>query len=129
MVNPLELGVYLVVFLGSIYTVFMLFHAQKKFLRGEFKDFINSVVAASVAYLFGALLTLLTTLYATTVYYSTFLIVAGIAFLLTSIYFVKSAMLLHKVSKVFGFADVEKDLDAAFKKTTPTRKRKKPARH
>ena len=63
MVSALELGVYLVVFLGACYTVLMFIYAQKRFVRGEFKDFINSVVAASVAFLFGSLMTLMTTVY------------------------------------------------------------------
>ena len=126
MASALELGVYLVVFLGAAYTVSMLFIAQRKFLGGEFKDFINAVVAASVAFLFGSLLTLLTTAYTGTLYYSTFLVIAGFALLLTSIYFVKSAMILHKVSKVFGFAEVEKEFDQAFKLAREKSMKKKP---
>lgn len=113
--SPFEFAVYLVVFLSALYTVFVIFYAKRRFVSGEFKDFINAVSAAAVAFLLGTLLTLLTTVYAGTLYYSTFLLVAGFALLLTSIYFVKSALMLHKVSKVFGFAEVEKEFERAFK--------------
>jgi len=126
MVSGIELAVYLVVFLGAIYTAFMFFYAQKKFVKGEFKDFINSVFAAAIAFLLGSLLTLLTTFYSGSAYYYTFLLLAGFALLLTSIYFVKSAISLRRVSKIFGFAEVEKEFDEAFRQARASVKHKKP---
>ncbi|MBL7160609.1 MAG: hypothetical protein ISS93_02020 [Candidatus Aenigmarchaeota archaeon] len=129
MPSAIEVGVYLVVFLGACYTVMMLLYAQRRFLRGEIKDFINAIVAAATAFLLGSLLILLMNIYSNTVFYSTLLLAAGFAFLLTSVYFVKGAVKLHEVSKVFGFAEVEKELGSALMgKRVPLPKARKPAK-
>lgn len=118
----LDIAVYTIVFVIAFFTTIVLSGAARRFIKGEFKDFINWIIAAAVCFVFGSLLLLLHAAFITNPYYSyMFLIVAGFSLVLTSICFIEAALLLHGISKVYGFARTEKELEKA---VTPKTKKK-----
>lgn len=122
MVTAIEIGVYSIVFFVALATTGIAYAASRKFVRGEFKNFISWVVAASIAFTLGSMLNLFSVALSWTIYGSTFLIVAGFAFVLTSICFVRASLLLLELSKVFGFAALDKELEGLFAKGHETGK-------
>ena len=113
MVAPIEIGVYTIAFTTSVIATITFFIATRRFVRGEFKDFINWVLAASTAFQLGSLLNLFAVVLSETIYGPTFLMVAGFALVLMGACFIRAAFLLHDISKVFGFAGFEKDFEKA----------------
>lgn len=126
MVAIVDIGVYTIVFFIALVTAIILYYSSRRFLKGEFKGFINWVVAASVAFTLGALLNVLYVVSSImgSIYAATLLISAGIAYVLTSLCFVRAALLLLGMARVFGFAAVEKD----FEKILENMDKKKPAK-
>lgn len=128
MVSVVDIGVYTIVFFIALVIASVFYYSSRKFLKGEFKGFINWIVAAAVAFTFGAFLNVLYVVSSMTgsIYAPMLLISTGIAFVLTSLCFVRAALLLLGISKVFGFAALEKDFEELLKKVE--RKKKKPAK-
>ncbi|MBM3303644.1 MAG: hypothetical protein FJY76_00990 [Candidatus Aenigmarchaeota archaeon] len=109
MVTPIEIGVYTIALTTSVIATLTFFIAARRFVAGEFKYFISWVLAASTAFLLGSLLNLCAVILSGTPYGPTFLVVAGFAFVLMGACFIRAAFILHDISKVFGFAWMEKD--------------------
>lgn len=116
MISPIDVGVYIVVFLISMVTAATFFAASRKFVKGEFKDFINWVLAASLAFMLGSMLSIFNVMLSETAYGPMLIIVAGFAYVLMGACFIRAATLLHGLSKVFGFAHMEEELEHVFGK-------------
>jgi len=125
MVTPIEIGVYTIVFTTAVIATATFSIAARRFVRGEFKDFINWVAAASMSFLLGSLLNLFAVVLSGTIYGPTFLMVAGFAFVLMGACFIRAAFVLHDISKVFGFAWMDKNFGKAPKAEAHARPKKK----
>jgi hypothetical protein len=118
MIPVVDIGVYTLVFFIAIVTASVLYYSSRKFLKGEFKDFINWIMAAAGAFTLGSFLNMLYVIFSMvgSAYLSALLVTTGVAFILTSVCFVRAALLLLGISKVFGFAAMEKDFENLLKK-------------
>ncbi len=128
MIPIVDIGVYTIVFFIALATACVLYYSSRKFLKGEFKGFINWIVAAAVAFTLGSFLNMLYVLSSITgsIYAPTLLVSTGVAFVLTSLCFVRAALLLLGIARVFGFATLEKDFEELLKKVEG--KKTKPAK-
>jgi hypothetical protein len=126
MVSVVDVGVYNIVFFIALATTCVLYYSSRRFLGGEFRDFINWVLAAAAAFTCGSFLSAFYVILSMlgSEYAPAFLITAGIAFVLTSLCFVRAALLLLGISKVFGFAELEKDFEKTIKLDHAEKKQK-----
>jgi len=125
MTLAVELGVYATVLVISLFAAVMIYVANRRFLEGELKRLMNWFVSAAACIFFGALFTVIYTITTGTIYAGTMLIAAGLAFILSALFFIRAAYLLHDFSKTFGFASVEKDFDKLIAEIGKSKKRAK----
>lgn len=113
MMPIVDIGVYTLVFFIAMVTASVLYYSSRKFLKGEFKDFINWIMAAAGAFTLGSFINMLYVVFSMvgSTYVSALLVTTGVAFILTSVCFARAALLLLGISKVFGFAAMEKDFE------------------
>lgn len=111
MTLAIEVGVYTTASVMLLGAAVMIYFANKRFLEGEFKRLMNWFVAAALTFFFGAFFSIIYAVISPSIYASTMLIVGGFSMILSAIFFIRVAFLLHDFSKVFGFADIEKSFD------------------
>ena len=128
MVLAIEIGVYTTVSVMLLAATALIYFANKRYLEGEFRRLMNWFVGAAATFFFGAFFSAIYAVISPSIYASTMLMVGGFAMILSAIFFIRAAFLLHDFSKIFGFAEVEKGFDHLIAKrmgAKPGRGRKK----
>jgi hypothetical protein len=111
----IEIFMYSAILGGAIFTSIISIYAGRKFLKGDFKRFINWVIIAIVSFTTGMLFLVITTIFESSPYTQIFVILTGITLLVTSACFVKVATILLELSDIYGFS-MEKDFSHKKKK-------------
>ena len=111
MVLAIEIGVYTTVSVMLLAATALIYFANKRFLEGEFKRLMSWFVGAAATFFFGAFFSAIYAVISPSIYASTMLMVGGFAMILSALFFIRAAFLLHDFSKIFGFADMEKNFD------------------
>ena len=111
MALTIEIGVYTTVSVMLLAATALIYFANRRFLEGEFKRLMNWFVAAAATFFFGAFFSAIYAIISPNIYASTMLMVGGSAMILSAIFFIRAAFLLHDFSKIFGFVEVEKSFD------------------
>ena len=127
-VDVLAFGAYAVQFLITFIALAYFEVANHKFVAGEFQRFVHSMAAAVVGFFLGTFFLFLQVLFPPGPFASLMTFLVGFCFALTSILFIRGALLLLDFAKLYGFAAASPARREAAKPLpalTSSRKRKK----